>query len=255
VELRRYLRLIWRRKLLVVVTLIAGLTGGYFATSHTPSYRSQATIYVGIQGLSLYQGGLNADLQTGQQLIAETFAQIIPTATVASQAILHTHVNRSVNEVVGATQAKVLPLTNLISLSVGDRDPHISQILTQGMTDAFISVAKVIDPLTTTPPVNGRSTSEPIAPASIFQPADYPTSPQASGLIRNLGLGGAFGILVAVGLVLLLDYVDVTAKGPDDLERRLDLPVLGIVPMVRNPAPDRFLFAPAVANTLVDRDA
>jgi capsular polysaccharide biosynthesis protein len=47
-------------------------------------------------------------------------------------------------------------------------------------------------------------------------------------------LGLLFGLMAAVGLVLLLDYMDLTVKSPEDLERRLDLPVLGTIPHQRH---------------------
>jgi hypothetical protein len=31
----------------------------------------------------------------------------------------------------------------------------------------------------------------------------------------------------------LLDYLDITVKRPEDLERRIDLPVLGTIPLER----------------------
>jgi capsular polysaccharide biosynthesis protein len=39
--------------------------------------------------------------------------------------------------------------------------------------------------------------------------------------------------MVAVGLAFLLEYLDVTVKSPADAERRLELPVLAVVPMQR----------------------
>jgi hypothetical protein len=45
-------------------------------------------------------------------------------------------------------------------------------------------------------------------------------------------LSAIFGLLASVALVLLLDYLDLTVKTADDLERRSGLPVLGVIPLV-----------------------
>jgi succinoglycan biosynthesis transport protein ExoP len=50
---------------------------------------------------------------------------------------------------------------------------------------------------------------------------------------RNLLLGSLAGILLALGLVLAIDYLDDTVKTPEDITRRLKLPFLGLVPAVK----------------------
>jgi polysaccharide biosynthesis transport protein len=50
---------------------------------------------------------------------------------------------------------------------------------------------------------------------------------------RNFMLGSFAGILLALGLVLAIDYLDDTVKTPEDITRRLKLPFLGLVPAVK----------------------
>lgn len=50
---------------------------------------------------------------------------------------------------------------------------------------------------------------------------------------RNFMLGGLAGIMLALGLVLAIDYLDDTVKTPEDITRRLKLPFLGLVPAVK----------------------
>ena len=45
------------------------------------------------------------------------------------------------------------------------------------------------------------------------------------------------GLLFAVGLALTVEYLDDTIKTPDDVSRRLHLPLLGLVPAVRGERP------------------
>jgi len=46
----------------------------------------------------------------------------------------------------------------------------------------------------------------------------------------NLGLSIVAGLVLAFGLAFGLEYLDTTVKTPDDVERYLGLPVIGIVP-------------------------
>jgi capsular polysaccharide biosynthesis protein len=68
----------------------------------------------------------------------------------------------------------------------------------------------------------------------VFQQASLPGAPLASSKKRDLLLGAVFGLVVSVGLVLLIDYLDVSFKNADDLEHASDLPVLGAIPLGRS---------------------
>jgi polysaccharide biosynthesis transport protein len=63
--------------------------------------------------------------------------------------------------------------------------------------------------------------------------AVVPGSPFTPNTRRNFMLGALAGILLAVGLVLALDYLDDTVKTPEDITRRLKLPFLGLVPAIK----------------------
>ncbi len=63
--------------------------------------------------------------------------------------------------------------------------------------------------------------------------AVVPGSPFTPDVRRNYMLGTFAGLLLAVGLVLAIDYLDDTVKTPEDITRRLKLPFLGLVPAVK----------------------
>jgi polysaccharide biosynthesis transport protein len=60
-----------------------------------------------------------------------------------------------------------------------------------------------------------------------------PGSPYTPDVKRNLMLGSLAGLLLALGLVLGIDYMDDTVKTPEDITRRLRLPFLGLVPAIK----------------------
>ncbi|HTL02948.1 MAG TPA: polysaccharide biosynthesis tyrosine autokinase [Vicinamibacterales bacterium] len=63
--------------------------------------------------------------------------------------------------------------------------------------------------------------------------AVVPGAPYTPDVKRNLMLGALAGILLALGLVMAIDYLDDTVKTPEDITRRLKLPFLGLVPAVK----------------------
>lgn len=51
----------------------------------------------------------------------------------------------------------------------------------------------------------------------------------------NLSLGLFFGLLLGVVLALGIEYLDDTLKSPEDVEQHLGLPVLGVIPKLKEP--------------------
>ncbi len=64
----------------------------------------------------------------------------------------------------------------------------------------------------------------------IVDPAEIPKRPFKPRVILNLGLGVLLGLMAGIGLAFFLEYMDKTVKTPDDIEKRLHLPSLGILP-------------------------
>jgi succinoglycan biosynthesis transport protein ExoP len=63
--------------------------------------------------------------------------------------------------------------------------------------------------------------------------AVVPGSPYTPDIRRNFMVGALAGLLLALGLVVAIDYLDDTIKTPEDITRRLKMPFLGLVPAVK----------------------
>jgi capsular polysaccharide biosynthesis protein len=232
VELRRYLHLIRQRLLLVVALVVAGAVIGFATTSRTPQYTATTLIYVGAQNLGVNDTQLFA--QSGLDEVVASFALMIPSPVIAQRAIDATHVDRFSGEVASNTVAVVEPSTSLISVSVTDANPSTAVRLANGVSSAFVNQVSQYQTTsgstktgTTTPSAGTR----PNEPAYVFQNA-VGAAKKSSGLTRKVILGALFGLVLAILIVLLLDYLDITIKSPEELERRVGLPVLGIIPLL-----------------------
>lgn len=64
------------------------------------------------------------------------------------------------------------------------------------------------------------------------EPARYPSRPN---WVLNTTFAGLFGLVLAVGVALLLEYFDTSFRNVADVESRLKLPVLGVIPFQRDP--------------------
>jgi capsular exopolysaccharide synthesis family protein len=65
---------------------------------------------------------------------------------------------------------------------------------------------------------------------SVVDRAEVPAAPFKPSLRKNALLAVFLGLLGGIGLAFLFEHLDDTLKMPDDLERHLGLPVLGMIP-------------------------
>jgi capsular polysaccharide biosynthesis protein len=229
-EVRRYLSIVRRRALLILVIIAAAMVAGYLVTPKQKTYTATATMYVGAQQIDIdpRAGQVNAAYQQGISSLINTFLTMIKSNKVARAGIENTGVERTTTEVRGSIAAIQPIATNLINLSVTDEDPATARALANGVAQAFE------DQINDLQPTEGDEQL-----VSIYERATLPTVANPTDLIRNLGLSLIFGIIVAGGLVALLEHLDISLRSNDDVERHLELPVLGVIPALgeRLPTP------------------
>jgi polysaccharide biosynthesis transport protein len=66
----------------------------------------------------------------------------------------------------------------------------------------------------------------------IIDKAVYPRAPYKPNVRRNILLSIVFGLFGGVGLAFLVEYFDNSIKGTDDIERKIHLPALGMIPTI-----------------------
>ncbi len=67
---------------------------------------------------------------------------------------------------------------------------------------------------------------------SVVDPAEVPSAPYKPNLRKNVMIALMLGLMGGFGLALLFEHMDDTVKSATDLEKLLQRPVLGLVPLV-----------------------
>ncbi len=68
---------------------------------------------------------------------------------------------------------------------------------------------------------------------SIIDPAPVPTVAFRPNLQKNLAIASMLGLMIGIALALLLEFLDSTIRRTEDIERQVDRPVLGLIPLLR----------------------
>ena len=211
---------------------------GFTASSASATYEARSTLYVGARNLVPALGDLSSDRLAGLERIALTFSKMIDTKPIALDALKGRHIDRTADQVVQETTTSLEPSTQLLYVAVRDRDPKVAQALSNGLADTFVRAVQRFEPGNTEGDV-------PTLPAYVFERAARPTAPVPTGRLRTTLLAMLFGLFVGAGVTFLLDYLDLSLRSTDDVERHLELPVLGVIPAL-GPAPFGDLTAVAV---------
>ena len=79
---------------------------------------------------------------------------------------------------------------------------------------------------------------------AIIDNAQVPKAPSSPNLVKNLLLGLIFGLALAALLVFFRDQFDDSIRVPEDIEDKLGVPLLGVVPKSESDNPDQALSDP-----------
>lgn len=67
----------------------------------------------------------------------------------------------------------------------------------------------------------------------VVEKAEVPKAPAKPNKTRNILLGFIIGLLGGVGIAFFVEYLDNTVKSAEDIESKLGVPVLGVVPLLK----------------------
>lgn len=202
--------------LIVSITLVATLISGilsFFVIK--PIYETSTKVFIGKEESNL-EGYNSNDIQMYQKLL-QTYAETIKTNEVVQAAINNTEADLTVSAVKGALTVTPVSDTQILQIKYQNNDPEVAKEILENITNEFVVLAKELVP-------NGN--------VRVIEAVQLPEDPVAPNKKMNIAIAFLLGLMVSVGLVFLLEYLDNTFKNKENLERELDIPALGVIPVV-----------------------
>ena len=204
--------------LIVSITLVATLISGilsFFVIK--PTYEASTKVFVGKEESSL-EGYNTNDIQMYQKLL-QTYAETIKTNEVVQAAINNTNADLSVKDVKDSLTVTPIADTQILQIKYKNNDPEVAKSILENITNEFVILSKELVP-------NGN--------VRVIEAVQLPEDPVAPNKKMNIAIAFLLGLMVSVGLVFLLEYLDNTYKNKEQLEKDLGIPVLGAIPDVEN---------------------
>ena len=202
--------------MIVAITLVATIISGvlsFFVID--PVYESSTKVFIGKEESDVNAYNTN-DIQMYQKLL-QTYAETIKTKDLVGRAIKDLDYELEAKNVVSNLTVTSVADTQILKIAYKSKSPKEAKDVLKSITDEFIVTAKELVS-------NGN--------VRIIEEVELPENPVSPNKKMNIAIAFLLGLMVSVGLVFLLEYLDNTYKNKDQLEKELDIPVLGIIPDV-----------------------
>jgi capsular polysaccharide biosynthesis protein len=216
IDLQELFQLLKKRLALIVIlalvaTVISGIFTNYFMT---PIY--QTTTQLVVSRSNNDNVITSAEISGSVQLI-NTFNVILVSPIILDQVIEELNLEetsdglKEVMDVRNATNSQVMTLT------VQYEDPILARDIADKTAEVFEREIPNIMNVDT---------------VSILALAQIPSSPVSPRLLVNLGIGFLMGTMSGIFLSLLLEFLDKTVKTEQEVEKLINIPILGMVPIM-----------------------
>ena len=205
-------RLLERVRYLIIAALLGALIAGIYTFYFvTPMYQATSKLYI----LSSKDSVVNlSDLQMGSNL-ARDYIEVFNTWKVNQDVIQELNLNYSISKAKSMVRVTNQSGTRILYITVTSPDPAEAQ----KMANTYAIKAKEFIAAT-------MSTDEP----NVFEEALRPTAPASPNKVRNIAIGFLAGLLLAAVIVVVQFIVDDRVRSAEAIERKLGLPVLGMMP-------------------------
>lgn len=202
-----------RLPLIVALPLVAAVVAALVSLLVlSPVYKASTTLWVvkdGTAQITYNDVLLNRNL-------TKTYAEVAKSRAVMADVIDRLRLQKTT---VQDLQKKltVTPVrdTEILSFTVEDTDPAMAARLADAVAEAFKSQI--------------RSYMK-VENVAVVDAAVEPTDPFKPRTSMNVAVAFVLGLMAAVGLAFLLEYLDTSIKTPDDVTRHVGLPVLATIP-------------------------
>ena len=203
--------------MIISITLIATIISAVFSFFIIkPQYEASTKVFIG-KDEGENQSYSQNDVLMYQKLM-KTYSEAIKTKDLISRSLKGTSLKLEPADVLENLTVVTVTDTQILQIKYKSTNPQEAKAIIEGISDEFIKTSKELVP-------NGN--------IQIIESVELPENPVSPNKKMNIAIAFLLGLMVGVGLAFLLEFLDNTFKNKDQLERELDIPVIGSIPSVK----------------------
>lgn len=203
-------KIVWILVTMIVFVLVGN---SYIILKRVPMYNSSTTIVL----VSDHSEGYNtSELQLNKNLVS-TYSEIIKSRKIIEPVIKNLKLDYSYGQLKSRVSVSSVTNTEIIKITVSDKDPEEATKIANEIADVFSSEIQKIYKINN---------------VSIVDRAVANPNPYNIHFLKDSIIFLAAAIALSCGVIFVCFYFDTTIKVSDDIENKLGLTVIGVVPMV-----------------------
>lgn len=151
--------------------------------------------------------------------LVNSYQVLCKTNRILKQVIEETGLDLTTDQLAEKISVSAKADTEIIGIAVKDSDAAVAQNITNVLADVFEQeVARIMK----------------MDNVQIIDYAELPQSPVSPNRVRNTALGLLIGLAAGIGLVIMIDLLDISIKSMEQIGQILEIPMLGMVPHIES---------------------
>lgn len=206
----------WMGMIMALLIVSVGASGAVSYYILNPEYQTFTTLMVGKP--KDYQSDNSIeynDIILNQKLVS-TYGELVKSRAVTDNVIENLNLNLSYNTFRNKVNVNLVKDTEIIKLVVTDESPSLAVEIAN--ETAIVFMEKVKEFLR-------------VENIQVIDEAQLPERPIRPRPLLNMAIAGVLGVMVGVFISFFMEFLDNTIKTPDDIERHINLPILGAIPL------------------------
>lgn len=202
-----------------------------------PIYSSTTKVYV-LNRQNTDADVTYTDLQTGAQLTKD-YVELVECRTVLTKVIKDLDLDITVETLAAMIEVSNPEDTRIITITVNNKDVYLAQKIANCVRDvASAHIQEVMD----------------LAGVNTVDEANIPTAPSSPNVTRNAVFGVLIGLFLGVAIVIVMYILDDNIRTPDDVERYLNIGVLGSIPLLEEETKKRRRYVSEISPEEMEKD-
>ena len=218
IDLREIFFLLRHNALVIILSAVvcAAIGFAWAAFAIAPVYQADASMIVNTRQ-DQSSNVTNDQLNSAKQLVA-VYSIIVKSDTVLSQVIGNLGLNMDYETLNGMVSVQALDATSVMQISVKNTDPKLATKISQ----EIVKLAPDI--------IRDKVEAGSVKVISEPRLRESPVYPSKKTFTAVAGL---LGFVLSVGVVFLKEMLNNTFKNDADIQKHLGIPVLGVIPEIR----------------------
>lgn len=218
IDLKQLLTIFWKKKLIIIICVLAGFILGYTYNTFLmkPKYKATATFT-----LIANEGKMENDDITLNSKIINNYTEIAKSDSVLNEVISRLNLSIDKKDLKKSISIKVKKDTEYVELSVTLKDrenvANIANTIYEVLDEKIQSIYKIKN-------------------TEIVDNATIPDEPCNKSPIKYSAIGAGIGFALAIAIILVMHLLDDSVNDVDEVENKLNLPVIATFSRQDDPA-------------------